>query len=98
MAQLLLPLDTLSSRQAAAHLVVSFKHNMPNATAPLLLLLLLQCTARSYLAWALFLLEQQMSARIRASPNDEVAVIFYSTVSCSDSTTQCHACLGCTLR
>ncbi|KAF6256975.1 SPOC like C-terminal domain-containing protein [Scenedesmus sp. NREL 46B-D3] len=36
-------------------------------------------TTRSYLAWAMFLLEQQMGNRIKSSPNDEVAVIFYST-------------------
>ncbi|WIA31185.1 hypothetical protein OEZ86_001190 [Tetradesmus obliquus] len=42
-------------------------------------------TERSYLAWAMFLLEQQCSARIRASPNDEIGVIFYSTKQRSES-------------
>jgi hypothetical protein len=46
----------------------------------LLLLLLLQGTTRSYLAWAMFLLEQQLSNRIKASPNDEIGILFYSTV------------------
>lgn len=34
----------------------------------------------SYLVWVMRVLEDNLMSRIKASPNDEVGIVFYSTV------------------